>query len=133
MAVVVLAGTRWYRGANICATVLVRILFRLPRSIALPDKYGMERVEMVYRSSVRLGCVAKTGPRSGIRCILTNKLYEISTSLERHSNCLCLTIAMVRVFILARNGIRDSDVSVIFDRVVAAFFDVYFFPMKFLL
>lgn len=55
MAVVVLAGTRWYRGANICATVLVRILFRLPRSIALRDKYGMERIEMVYEESARLG------------------------------------------------------------------------------
>lgn len=42
-----LLGTRWYRGANISATVLVRILFRLLRSIALSDKYGMERVVMV--------------------------------------------------------------------------------------
>lgn len=55
VAVVVLAGTRWYRGANICATVLVRILFRLPRSIAPRDKYGMERIEMVYEESARLG------------------------------------------------------------------------------
>lgn len=48
-------GTRWYRGANICATVLIRILFRLPRSIALLNKYGMERLEMVmYGESVRL-------------------------------------------------------------------------------
>lgn len=50
------AGTRWYRGANICATVLIRILFRLPRSIALLNKYGMERLEMVvYGESMRLG------------------------------------------------------------------------------
>ena len=56
---VVLAGTRWYRGANICATVLVgrvRILFWLLRSIALPDKYGMERVEMWRRGSAARAC-----------------------------------------------------------------------------
>lgn len=76
VAVVIFTGTRWYRGANICATVLVlRILFRLLRSIALPDKYGMERIEMVYRGFVWLGCVANHG-RALRNC--ANKLYENS-------------------------------------------------------